>query len=129
MGAVRYALDAKTKSCYRTDELIRAAEKLVAANWDIECEIPETLPAKNLLFNPAVLLKSLYANIRKAMKADTEKVSSVISALTDYVGDLNQDNLIETLSSIQMLFAVFGENGVMGDYKELATKYDKHQLI
>ena len=128
MGAVRYAVDAKTKSCYRTDELIQAIEKLVAANWDIESEIPETLPAKNLLFNPAALLKSLYANIRKAMKADTEKVSVVLSSLTEYVGDLSQDNLIETLSAIQTLFAVFGENGVMGDYKELAAKYDKQPI-
>lgn len=128
MGAVRYAVDSKTKSCYRTDELIRAVEKLVAANWDIECELPETLPAKNLLFNPAALLKSLYANIRKAMKADTEKVSSVFSSLTDYIGDLNQDNLVETLSAIQTLFAVFSENGVMGDYKDLATKYDKQPI-
>ena len=125
MGAVRYAVDAKTKSCYRTDELICAVEKLVAANWDIESEIPETLPTKNLLFNPAALLKSLYANIKKTMKADTEKVSSVLSCLTDYVGDLNQNNLVATLSAIQTLFSVFGENGVMGDYKELATKYDK----
>ena len=125
MGAVRYAVDAKTKSCYRTDELISAVEKLVAANWDIESEIPETIPAKNLLFNPAALLKSLYANIKKAMKADAEKVSDVLDSLADYVGDLNQKNLVDTFSAIQTLFAVFGENGVMGDYKKLAEKYDK----
>ena len=125
MGAVRYAVDAKTKSCYRTDELICAVEKLVAANWDIEREIPETLPAKNLLFNPAALLKSLYANIKKAMKADEEKVSAVLDSLVNYVGDLNQKNLVDTFSAIQTLFAVFGENGVMGDYKKLAERYDK----
>lgn len=128
MGAVHYAVDSKTTSCYRTDELICAVESLVAVNWDIENEIPETLPVKNFLFNPAVLLKALYDRIRKTMKADTEKVSLVLSALTNYVGDLNQDNLVETLSAIQTLFAVFSENGVMGDYKDLATKYDKQPI-
>lgn len=128
MGAVHYAVDSKTKSCYRTDELIRAVEKLVAANWDIEDELPEILPAKNLLFNPAALLKSLYANIRKAMKAETEQISSVLSLLTDYIGDINQNNLVETLSAIQTLFSVFRENGVIGDYKILEVKYDNQPI-
>lgn len=124
MGGVRISDNADVKSCYRVDELIRIVEKLVAANWDIESEIPENLPAKHMLFNHAALLKTLYTNIKKAMKADTERVSSVLSKLTEYVGELNQNNLIETLSAIQTLFTVFAANSVMGS-NDLRTKYDK----
>lgn len=124
MGGVRISNNADVKSCYRADELIRTVEKLVASNWDIESELPENLPAKHMLFNHAALLKILYSNIKKVMKADTEQISSVISKLTEYIGELNQDNLIETLSAIQTLFAVFAANSVMGS-NDLRTKYDR----
>ena len=35
MGAVHFAVDPNTKSCYRTDELVLAVEKLMAADWDL----------------------------------------------------------------------------------------------
>lgn len=124
MGAVHYSVDANTKSCYRANELILAVEKLVAANWDIESEIPKDIPTKHMLFNHAALLRTLYSNIKKAMKADTEHVSSVLSKLKEYIGELNQQNLVETLAEIQNLFAVFAANSVMGS-NDLRTKYDK----
>lgn len=124
MGAIHYSVDAKNESCYRTNELVVAVEKLMAANWDIESEIPGDLPQKHLLFNHATLLKTLYPNIRKAMKADTEQVSLVMKKLNEYVGELNQNNLIATLAAIQDLFTVFAANSVMGS-NDLRTKYEK----
>lgn len=124
MGAVHFSVDPNTKSCFRTDELIVAVEKLVAADWDIETELPENIPAKHLLYNPATLLKSLYPSIRKAMAADTKEAKQVITKLKDYIGDLTQDNLIAALASIQELFSVFGANGILGS-TELRVKYEK----
>ena len=124
MGGVRISANADEKSCYRADELICIVEKLTAANWDIESEIPEELPANHMLFNHAALLKMLYSKIKKVMNADTERVSSVLNNLTWYVGELNQNNLVETLSSIQKLFATFAANSIMGN-NDLRTKYEK----
>ena len=124
MGAVHYSVDAKTKSCLRMDELVAAVEKLMEANWDIENELPDNLPSNHLLFNYAVLLKNLYPNIRKVMKADTEHASSAIKKLSGYVGEVNQDNLLVMLTAIQELFTVFSANSVIGS-NELRTKYDR----
>lgn len=124
MGAVHFSVDPNTKSCFRTDELIAAVEKLVAADWDIEAELPDNIPAKHLLYNHATLLKALYPSIRKAMVADTKEANQVITKLKDYIGDLNQENLIAALASIQELFSVFSSNGILGS-TDLRVKYEK----
>lgn len=124
MGAIHFSVDSNAKSCYRTNELVSAIEKLMNSNWDIEAELPENIPQKHLLYNPAILLKSMYSNIRKAMAADTDQITIVINKLNNYVGELNQDNLIATLYAIQDLFATFAANSVIGS-NDLRTKYDK----
>ena len=124
MGAVHFAVDPNTKSCFRTDELVVAVEKLMAADWDIEAELPGSIPQKHLLYNPAALLKALYPNVRKAMAAETQEAANVIGKLKGYVGELTQENLIASLSAIQDLFAVFAANGIIG-CADLRVKYDK----
>lgn len=124
MGAVHFSVDSNTKACYRADELVVAVEKLMAANWDIEAELPDVIPQKHLLYNPATLLKSLYSSIKKAMAADTREAATVVGKLQDYIGELTQENLIASLSAIQDLFAVFAANGIIGS-AELRVKYDK----
>lgn len=124
MGAVHFAVDTNTKSCFRTDELIVAAEKLMAADWDIEVELLGDIPKKNFLYNPAALLKALYPSVRKAMAAETKEAAEVIGKLENYVGELTQDNLINALSAIQDLFAEYAANGIMGS-SELRIKYEK----
>lgn len=124
MGAVHFAVDPNTKSCFRTDELVVAVEKLMAADWDIEAELPRAIPQKHLLFNPATLLKSLYPSVKKAMVADTQEAAVVIGKLEGYVGELTQENLIAALSAIQNLFATFAANGIIGS-ADLRVKYDK----
>ena len=124
MGAVHFAVDPNTKSCFRADELIAAVEKLIAADWDIETELPDSIPQKHLLYNPATLLKSLYPSVKKAMAADTEEAATVVGKLEGYIGDLTQENLIAAFSGIQNLFAVFAANGIIGS-AELRVKYDK----
>lgn len=124
MGAVHLAADPNTKSCYRTDELVLAVERLMAVDWDIEAQLPGNIPQKHLLYNPAALLKSLYPSVKKAMVADTQEAATVIRKLEDYVGELTQENLINTLAAIQDLFSVFSANGIMGS-TELRVKYEK----
>jgi len=124
MGAVHFAVDPNTKSCFRADELVAAVEKLMAADWDIEAELPSNIPQKHLLYNPATLLKALYPSVKKAMAADTQEAATVVGKLEGYIGELTQENLISALSAIQNLFAVFAANGIIGS-AELRVKYDK----
>ena len=123
MGAVHFSVDSNTKSCYRTYDLLKAAEKLMNANWDIEQELPADIPQRHLLFNPANLLKILYPNIQKAMLAETSQDESVLNGIRGYVGDLNKSNMISTFAAIQELFAVFSANSIIGS-NDLRTKYD-----
>lgn len=124
MGAVHFAVDPNTKSCFRTDELVIAVEKLMAADWDIEAKLPSSIPQKHLLYNHAALLKALYPSVKKAMTAETQKVAKVVGKLEDYIGELTQKNLIDSLNAIQDLFSVFSANGIMGS-TELRVKYEK----
>lgn len=124
MGAVHFAVDPDTKSCYRTDELVLAVERLMASDWDIEAKLPSSIPQKHLLFNSATLLKSLYPSVKKAMAADTQEAANVIGKLEGYIGELTQKNLIDSLAAIQDLFSVFSTNGIMGS-TELRVKYEK----
>lgn len=124
MGAVHFAVDPNTKSCFRADELVAAIEKLMAADWDIEAELPNSIPQKHLLYNPATLLKALYPSVKKAMAAEAQEAAVVVGKLEGYIGKLTQENLIAAFSAIQSLFAVFAANGIIGS-AELRVKYDK----
>lgn len=124
MGAVHLAISPDSKTCFRTDELVAAVKKLMAADWDIEAELPDEIPQKHLLYNPATLLKTLYASVRKAMAGETREATRVIGKLEDYIGDLNQENLIDSLYAVQNLFSVFSANGIIGT-TELRSKYEK----
>ena len=124
MGAIHFSAEGTIKSCYRTNELISAVEHLIESEWDIEKVLPETLPAKHLLYNPATLLKSLYASVKKAMAAEITQVDEVLKKVEGYVGKVDKDNLVSTLSSIQDLLAVFAQNGILGA-NDLRTKYEK----
>ena len=124
MGAIHFSVDPNAKSCYRTDELVLAAEKLMAADWDIEAALPGSIPQKHLLYNPATLLKALYPSVKKAMAADTQEAAKVVGKLKEYIGELTQNNLIGSLAAIQELFSVFSANGIIGS-TELRVKYEK----
>lgn len=124
MGAVHFAVDPNTKSCFRTDELVIAVEKLMAADWDIEAKLPSSIPQKHLLYNHATLLKALYPSVKEAMTAETQEAAKVVGKLEDYIGELTQKNLIDSLAAIQDLFSVFSANGIMGS-TELRVKYEK----
>lgn len=124
MGAIHFSVDPNAKSCYRTDELVLAAEKLMAVDWDIEAILPSNIPQKHLLYNPATLLKALYPSVRKAMDADTQEAAKVVGKLKDYIGELTQNNLIGSLAAIQELFSVFSANGIIGS-TELRVKYER----
>lgn len=128
MGAVHFSVDANSKSCYRANELVLAIEKLIDANWDIEEELPNEIPQKHMLFNPAALLKTMYAGIKKVVVAENAQISQVMEKLNDYIGELTQDNLITALASIQKLFSVFAANGILGS-NDLKTKYETEPII
>ncbi|MEE1282944.1 MAG: hypothetical protein UHK60_11975 [Acutalibacteraceae bacterium] len=123
MGAVHFSAEGTIKSCYRTNELISAVNHLIESGWDIEQTLPESIPENHLLYNPARLLKALYTSIKKAMTAEIKQVNEVTKKIKNYVGEINKDNLVSVLSSIQELFCVFAQNSIMGE-NELRTKYE-----
>lgn len=101
---------------------------MIDANWDIEEELPNEIPQKHMLFNPAALLKTMYAGIKKVVVAENAQISQVMEKLNDYIGELTQDNLITALASIQKLFSVFAANGILGS-NDLKTKYETEPII
>ncbi len=122
-GAVRYAVDSKNPSCIRTDELLIILKKLTTCNWDIEKELPSDIPDKHLLYNQAALLKKLYPSVAKVVEAEAEKAKLVSSKIQEYVGDINEENLLKALNAIQKLFSVFASNGIIGS-NDIRTKYE-----
>ena len=128
MGAIHFSVDPNSKSCYRADELVLAVEKLMASNWDIEEELPAEIPPKHMLFNPAALLKTMYSSIKTVAAAENAQISLVMAKLYNYIGELTQDNLIVSLSSIQELFSVFAANSVPGN-SDLRAKYEKEPIV
>ena len=122
-GAVHYAVDTKSASCIRTDELLSILEKLKGCKWDIESELPANIPEKHLLYNQAALLKKLYPSVSKVVLAEQEKSKEVTSKIEEYVGSINEENLLQTLNSIQTLFSVFAANGIIGS-NDIRTKYE-----
>ena len=124
MGAIQGSRGGGGEQFYRGNELLVAVDQLKDSCWDIENELPEAIPDKHLLFNPAGLLKQLYPRIRIAMAAEKKQIEDVIAKLKDYIGDLTQDNLVLTLNSIQKLFSVFSANGIIGS-SELRIRFEK----
>lgn len=122
-GAVHYAVDTKSVSCIRTDELLTILEKLKTSKWDISRELPASIPEKHLLYNQAALLKKLYPSVATVVVAESEKAKQVISKIEEYVGVITEENLLHTLNSIQTLFSVFAANGIIGS-NEIRTKYE-----
>lgn len=122
-GAVHYAVDTQNASCIRADELLSILNKLKNCYWDIEAEIPSTIPDKHLLYNQAALLKKLYPSVLKVVVAESEKAKQVSYNIEEYVGSMNEGNLLQTLNAIQTLFSVFASNGIIGS-NEIRTKYE-----
>ena len=123
MGAVHYSVDSKMRSCYRTEELLAAIDNLMAADWDIESDLPKVFPAKHILFNHAELLKALYAKVQKVVSAETSKIAEVKSDLQNQLGELSEGRITETVSAIQKMFSVFAANSIFGS-RSLQTKFD-----
>lgn len=119
-----YSDDSSTSAFYRIDELLNAAERMIASDWNIERGLPQDIPSKHLLYQPAAMLKALYPRIQKTVAAENEEIESVIEKLTEYIGTLNEKNLLSSLRAIQDLFSAFAVNGVLGS-SELRTKYEK----
>ena len=124
VGTIQGAREDGEKRLYRTDELLDAAERLLARNWDIEEELPGQLPARHMLYNPASLLKDLYPRIRAVVDAERTQAGQVIQALTDYIGPLDRTGLIDALFEVRELFSVFNMYGILGS-SELQARYEK----
>ncbi len=124
MGAIQYSRSANTEQFYRGNELLLALKQLNECHWDIEKELPESIPEKHLLYNSAGLLKQLYPRIRTAMAAENKQIELVVGKLKEYMGELTQDNLIANLNAIQNLFSVFSANGIIGS-SEIKIRFEK----
>ena len=124
MGAIQQSRNATDKRFYRGDELLQAVNHLIANNWDIESELPETTQEKSLLFNPASLLKMLYKKVKLVMEAERQQNVAVITKLEGQLGELTKENLIASLSEVQTLFSVFSANGIIVN-SALRTRFEK----
>lgn len=124
VGTIQGAREDGEKRLYRADELLDAAERLLARDWDIEEELPGQLPARHMLYNPASLLKDLYPRIRAVVDAERTQAGQVIQALTDYIGPLDRTGLIDALFEVRELFSVFNMYGILGS-SELQARYEK----
>ncbi len=124
MGAIQFSRDDNDKRFYRGDELIAATEHLIEQHWDIEQELPAVIPENHLLFNSASLLKALYPRIRKVMAAESACADNIIAKIKSQVGEITQENMVQVLSDIQELFAVFNANSIFIK-TELRTVFEK----
>lgn len=102
MGAVQRSAET-TVYFYRTEELLRAAEKLTQCGWDIEQELPEEAES-NMLLDPAYLLKKLYPRVRQVVAAEKQHAAEVCQELRNYVGELNEQNLVGTYNAVRQLY-------------------------
>lgn len=96
---------------FHTDELVTAAEHLMACNWNISAILPGNIE-KNLLNNPAILLKRLYPRIQHVVEAEEKHIADSIHKIEPYVGQLSQECLVDALSAIQNLFLLFLQHGI-----------------
>ena len=124
MGAIQGSRDANEKRFYRGDELVQAVEALMSCDWDIEEELPDTIPDRHLLYNHAALLRALYPRIKLVMNAERRQIDFVVNKLTDYFGNLTKEDLTSSLSAIQGMFSVFSANGIIGS-SALQMKFEK----
>ena len=96
---------------FHTDELVTAAEHLMACNWNISAILPGNIE-KNLLNNPAILLKRLYPRIQHVVEAEEKHIVDTTHKIEPYVGQLSQECLVDALSAIQNLFLLFLQHGI-----------------
>jgi len=123
MGSIQFSKDASEHRFFRSEELLQAAEELIACDWDIQNELPDSIPDNNFLYNPVALLKRLYKSISSVMAAERIKQDEVLERLGEHIGDYTETNLVNTFSTIQGLFTVFNENGIPYS-SELKIKFD-----
>ena len=112
MGKIRGSATLGDSELYRVDEMLNAVQKLMAANWDIEADLPKKTPEKHMLYNPATLLKQLYPRIRKAVEAEQKQAEDKLEGLKEYIGELTKENLVITMNGILELLTTFGNNGI-----------------
>lgn len=115
MGTIQRARSSNV-FLFHTDELVAAAERLISLNWNINEILPENIE-KNLLNNPAILLKKLYPRVKHVAEAEEKYITDTIHKVEPYVGKLSQESLLDALSAIQNLFLLFSQYGIPVDSK------------
>jgi len=83
----------------------------MACNWNISAILPGNIE-KNLLNNPAILLKRLYPRIQHVVEAEEKHIVDTTHKIEPYVGQLSQECLVDALSAIQNLFLLFLQHGI-----------------
>lgn len=111
MGTIRGSAALGENVLYRTDELICAVEKLIAADWDIETELPQVIPENHMLYNSAALLKKLYPRIKVVVEAERKMADNILEQLEGYLGEMTQDNLVAAMNAIKDLLQFFERTG------------------
>ncbi len=126
MGSIQHAKDTSVFA-YRTDSLIDAVQHLQVCYWDISKELPES-PPKNLLYNPAILLKRLYPRIAVVVEDEINHINANLDRISNYVGEVTKDNVLQNINSIQDLIRSFQQHGILG-YYDIANRYQGEPML
>lgn len=124
MGNVMRFGSSSDKQIYRTDELLAAAQHLQESDWDIENELPEDIPDRNMLYIPASLLKSLYAKIRSVAAAELKAAQRTIKDIVSMTGPLTEDNILSAVNAIKDLIDEFAKSGIRWTNPVLRNRYE-----
>lgn len=122
MGSVQEVKRDKIKQFYRTEELLRALDRLDACHWDLSGQLPANAPG-NMLYNPAILLIKLYPRIRKVIEKEKEQFKKTSEGLLSLVGCLDESSLLDALSGIGEMFTEFSASKIRVP-EALRLKYD-----
>lgn len=122
MGPVQNAKNDRIKQFYRTEELLRALDRLDACHWDLSSQLPANAPG-NMLYNPAILLIKLYPRIRKVIEKEKEQFKKTSEGLLSLVGCLDESSLLDALSGIGEMFTEFSASKIRVP-EALRLKYD-----
>ena len=121
MGAIRGAVGAKR--VLRAEELLSAADKLISRQWDIAGELPKR--GETSFPYPALeTLRSLYQKTETLTDAGEKRFRDIKRRLSDTLGDLSEEGLLDAVNAAQSLFNAFQYNQIP-DYQDLRLKYER----
>jgi hypothetical protein len=108
---------------YRALEIAEAMQELRDCSWDLLDSLP-TDTKNSIVLSPADVLKELYPRVNAIVTAEANEAKSIKEKIKVQLGgEITEESLVSTLSTVSDLFIVFNANRIQ--YKnEFKTKFD-----